>query len=58
MVADTTLKPYTERGTERLDPLPYAVRNILAHSGTNPNSLDPEGEELRKSIELLTIWVS
>ena len=51
------MKPYTERGVERLDPLPYAVRNILAHSGTNPNSLDQEGVELRRSIELLTTWV-
>ena len=51
------MKPYTERGVERLDPLPYAVRNILAHSGTNPNTMDPEGTELRKSIELLRTWV-
>ena len=52
------LKPYQERGTSRLDPLPYAVRNILAHSGHNPNTLDPEGTDLRTSIELLRSWVA
>ena len=52
------LKLYQEGGKSRLYPLPYAVRNILAHSGHNPNMLDPEGRELRKSIELLRTWVA
>ena len=52
------LKPfYTNRGL-KLYPLPLAVRHILAHSGNNPNTLDQEGEELRRSIELLQSWVS
>jgi len=51
------MKLYVERGKERLDPLPFAVRNILAHSGTNPNTLDKEGLELRTSIELLQAWL-
>ena len=37
-------------------PLPYAVRNILAHAG-NPNTLDHEGKELAHAIELLRAWV-
>lgn len=37
-------------------PLPYAVRNILAHSG-NPNTLDKEGKELLQAIVLLKEWV-
>ena len=37
-------------------PLPYAVRNILAHSG-NPNTLDREGKELQQAIVLLEEWV-
>ena len=52
------LKSYKEYGKERLDPLPYAVRNILAHTGTNPNVLDQEGKELRTSIDLLKSWVN
>lgn len=52
------LKSYKEYGKERLDPLPYAVRNILAHTGTNPNVLDQEGKELRTSIDLLRSWVN
>ena len=51
------LKPYLERGKTRLDPLPYAVRNILSHVGNNPNSLDQEGKDLRTSIDLLRSWV-
>ena len=39
------------------DPLPYAVRNFLAHVGTNPNTLDRDGEELRTSIKLLKSWL-
>ena len=50
------LKPYVERGKERKDPLPYAVRNILAHSGHNPNTLDPNGNELKTSVDLLRQW--
>ena len=52
------LKPYLEHGKSYLYPLPYAVRNILAHSGHNPNKLDCEGKELRTSIELLRLWVA
>ena len=52
------LKPYTEHGEESLLPLPYAVRNILAHTGSNPNTLDPRGSELRTAIELLRSWVA
>ena len=51
------LKPYKERGKERLYPLPYAVRNILSHVGNNPNTLDQEGKDLKTSIELLKSWV-
>ena len=51
------LKLYRERGKESLQPLPYAVRNILSHVGMNPNTLDPKGNELRASIELLRSWV-
>ena len=47
------LKPYQDHGNTLLYPLPYAVRNILAHSGYNPNKLDQNGHELRTSIELL-----
>ena len=52
------MKPYTERGTTTMEPLPYAVRNILAHTGTNPNSLDQNGADLKTSIELLRTWVA
>ena len=52
------LKSYQERGKSGLVPLPYAVRNILAHTGHNPNTLDKEGKELRTSIELLRSWVA
>ena len=52
------MKPYKEHGKEMMVPLPYAVRNILSHSGTNPNTLDPNGKDLSKSIELLRTWVS
>ncbi len=54
---DRYLKSYQEGGKWHLYPLPYAVRNILAHSGHNPNKLDCEGKELRTSIELLRLWV-
>ena len=52
------LKSYQGRGKPVLFPLPYAVRNILAHAGHNPNTLDMEGKELRTSIELLRSWVA
>ena len=52
------MKRYQEHGRWVLHPLPYAVRNILAHTGHNPNTLDPEGKELRTSIELLKSWVA
>ena len=52
------LKSYKEHGKSYLYPLPYAVRNYLAHTGHNPNTLDPEGKELRTSIELLRSWAA
>ncbi len=52
------LKPYQEYGKSVLLPLPYAVRNFLAHAGNNPNTLDMEGKELRTSIDLLRLWVA
>ena len=51
------MKPCTERGKQIMEPLPYAVRNILAHTGTNSNTLDQNGSDLRKSIELLRSWL-
>ncbi len=51
------LKRYEERGKWSFVPLPYAVRNILAHAGTNSNRIDKEGEEIRTSIVLLRSWV-
>ena len=50
------MRPYRERGQERMVPLPYAVRNILAHAAHNPNSLDAEGNDLRASVVLLRKW--
>ena len=52
------LKQYKEYGKWNSVPMPYAVRNILAHAGTNPNKLDPERDEIRTSIDLLRLWVS
>ena len=52
------LKPYKEHGKWVSHPMPYAVRNILAHIRNNPNTLDEEGKDLRTSIELLRSWVS
>ena len=52
------LKQYMDHGKSTLIPVPYAVRNILGHSGTNPNKLDKEGVEIRTSIDLLRTWVS
>ena len=51
------LKPYVAWGKQSLVPLPYAVRNILAHAAQNPNQIDAEGRELRISIDLLRSWV-
>ena len=50
------LKLYREGIKCNPHPLPYAVRNILAHTGHNPNTLDHEGKELEISIELLRSW--
>ena len=52
------LKNYREHGQWKLVPLPYAIRNILAHTGQNPNKLDQDGEELKMSIQLLKSWTS
>ena len=52
------LKLYWERGKCKPHPLPYAVRNILAHPGSRQNTLDPEGKELGISIELLRSWTT
>ena len=49
------LRSYIDRGKTRNDPLPYAVKNILSHVGSNPNKF--EVEELRSSIILLKTWV-
>lgn len=51
------LKPYTDRGQEKRYPLPYAVRNILAHLGENPNRLENDGSDIRTSIALLQSWI-
>ena len=51
------LKPTIDRGKQRMDPLPHAVRNILAHAGSNPNRLDQEGNDIRMSIDLLKTWI-
>lgn len=50
-------KDYIYKGKPERVPLPYAVRSILAHQGNNPNSLDPEGKELKAAIDLLRKWV-
>ena len=52
------LKLYREGSKCNPHPLPYAVRNILAHTGHNPNTLDHEGKELKRSIELLRSWTA
>ena len=49
-------KVYIERGNERDEPLPLAVRNTIAHP-TQDNKLDPRREDLKKSIELLKTWL-
>ena len=52
------LKLYRKGRKCDLHPLPFAVRNILAHTGHNPNTLDHEGKELNISIELLRSWTA
>ncbi len=52
------LKKYKEYNKWSYVPMPYAVRNILAHAGTNPNKLDEQVKEIRTSITLLKSWVS
>ena len=52
------LKPYWAHGKWSYEPLPYAVRNILSHLGSNPNNLDRQGNDLRTSIDLLKSWVA
>ena len=49
------LKDYVQGGKTKRVPLPYAVRNILAHVGRNPNQVTVE--ELRVAVELLKSWV-
>ena len=53
---ETYLKPYVERGKPSLVPLPWAVRQTLAHHSPG-NRLDAEGKELRASIDILRSWV-
>ena len=45
---------YKEYGTQRLVPLPYAVRNVLGH-GNNPNKV--KEEHIRTSIDVLKEWI-
>ena len=52
---EQNLKDYVRGGKTTRVPLPYAVRNILAHVGHNPNKATVE--ELRKAVELLKSWV-
>ena len=52
------LKTYMVRGKPELHPLPFAVRNILAHPESKANTFDPEGKDLSTSIELLRSWVA
>ena len=49
------LKDYVQGGKTKRVPLPYAVRNILAHVGRNPNQVTVE--DLRVAVELLKSWV-
>ena len=52
-----SIKARDNSGKLELHPLPFAVRNILAHSGRTSNRLDRKGVELETSIELLLSWV-
>lgn len=49
------LRDYIQGGKTRRVPLPYAVRNILAHVGHNTNKTTVE--ELRAAVVLLRSWV-
>ena len=51
------MKNYVERGKIFRYPVPYIVRNIFSHKGHNLNQLDPQGADLRTSIDLLKQWV-
>ena len=53
---ETYLKRYVERDKPNIVPLPWAVRQTLAHRSPE-NQLDAEGKELRTSIDLLRSWV-
>ncbi|MDE0068413.1 MAG: hypothetical protein OXO48_01770 [Caldilineaceae bacterium] len=48
---------YKEYGKSVSVPMPWAVRNILSHAGSNPNKLNPKRDEIRTSIDLLRSWV-
>ncbi len=50
-------KEYFDGGRKKLYPLPYAVRQILAHQGQNPNKLDKNNKDIETSISLLNRWV-
>ena len=53
------LKPYKDQRSGEVysnNPLPYSVRNILAHANPS-NILDQDGEELKTSIKLLKSWL-
>ena len=52
------MKSYICHGNTQVAPLPYVVRNILAHKGSNPNTLDQNGDDLRISVELLREWTA
>ena len=52
------MKSYIYHGNTQIAPLPYVVRNILAHKGSNPNTLDQNGDDLRISVELLREWTA
>ena len=56
---EESLKYYcNDKENWRLAPLPYAVRNTLAHKGTTKNRLDEERNELNMAIGLLKSWVA
>ena len=48
-------KPFRQRGKEQSVPLPYAIRNSIAHH--NPNN-EWSIDELRTAVALLKQWVS
>ena len=52
------LKLYqTTSGQQYNNPLPYTVRQILAHPDTVVNTMDGEANDLRTAVELLRKWV-